>query len=998
MGLHTLMKLSSLLVVGVALALFRAAPLAAQTLAPWEMPVKVVAVDGTLTKSAGCEGCPDSGAHSVARLTGDGYAEFAMSPGSRIMAGLSADLSEATASSTIDYAFSLWPGGAWEIRERGVYRKDGTGAAGDRFRVAVEGGRVVYRRNGAILYTSGVTPVFPLVLDATLYSMGATISGAAVVAVEGTVLPPPPPPPPDTSGPVVVAAMGPYEAAIDRSPHAKPALPVLGPAGSTFIDPVFLSRITRVTDGSTRPDNLDRSYKAPSSPHQNAWSATGSRFYVVGGGGAILPYSFDARTGAARRIQPSPTGAGGLVLNFYIEPQFSYVRDAIVYGSLVGGSLRTIDQYNFDTGGYSRVLDLDAVVPGLAGTYIGGIASSAGTTERIVAMFGGTRQDLHHYVVLFDAADPQSRQVLDTKSSTLNGGPAGTTLNFRLHHVMIDRSGRYVMLYPTSADQTGTRKAPQSVVWDTQTNLFTEMPVSSHPYGHDAFGYGVSVNKDCCTTTSYDAGQWQFRALSSPLVSRDVITTVLTPKEVYLSDHPTWNNARPDNTAPFISGLYRFGINNTTPWRAWDDEIIAVQSDAGPGANPTVWRFAHHRSNVAADNNAAIASFWYMPRPNVSPNGNWVLFTSNWEKTLGIDPAGEPGTSARQDVFLVALKSTVPPVSISSTSLGGGRATVPYAAALQASGGRGVYLWRVSSGALPAGLALDAATGAIGGTPAVPGTSAFTVAASDALDPLNDASAALTITVANPPVIVAVPALPPSRLTVPFSGALTATGGSGAFTWAVDSGALPAGLGLNAATGAISGTPVGVGIYDARVTAADAGEPANGMTVPVIIAVGAEPIRIITAALGSGRERVVYASTLRAAGGGGAAAWSVSSGTLPPGLVLNGTTGAISGKPTAAGSFDLVVTATDTSDAANTTTAAYAIVIAAGVKITSPRTLPEAAKGAAYTYAVQAANIQGTSKWDLAGGAMTPGMTLDPATGVNSGTGVRDGTWSSTRA
>jgi hypothetical protein len=32
-----------------------------------------------------------------------------------------------------------------------------------------------------------------------------------------------------------------------------------------------------------------------------------------------------------------------------------------------------------------------------------------------------------------------------------------------------------------------------------------------------------------------------------------------------------------------------------------------------------------------------------------------VLFTSNWEKTLGTDPVGEAGTAARQDVFLVAL-------------------------------------------------------------------------------------------------------------------------------------------------------------------------------------------------------------------------------------------------------------------------------------------------------------------------------------------------------
>jgi hypothetical protein len=51
-------------------------------------------------------------------------------------------------------------------------------------------------------------------------------------------------------------------------------------------------------------------------------------------------------------------------------------------------------------------------------------------------------------------------------------------------------------------------------------------------------------------------------------------------------------------------------------------------------------------------------SFWYEPRPNVSGDGRWVLFTSNWEKTLGADPVGESGTGYRQDVFLVQLKGS----------------------------------------------------------------------------------------------------------------------------------------------------------------------------------------------------------------------------------------------------------------------------------------------------------------------------------------------------
>jgi hypothetical protein len=264
---------------------------------------------------------------------------------------------------------------------------------------------------------------------------------------------------------------------------------------------------------------------------------------------------------------------------------------------------------------------------------------------------------------VFDKSNPANRLVLDTHASTINGQPVAIPLNFSLHHASIDRGGRYIMLYPTSADQTSSRKAPQSVLWDTQTAAFTEMPVSTLPYGHDAFGYGVSVNQDCCVATRWDAAQWQFRNLSSPTTTRDLLPIVLSPKEVSMADHTTWNNARPDALVPVISATYRYG-QTTAPWRALDDEIIAIATDM-PGQDPIIWRFAHHRSNIANDNNPAAASFWYEPRPNVSADGGWVLFTSNWEKTLGVDAAGEPGTGYRQDVFLVQLQGagSAPPVA-----------------------------------------------------------------------------------------------------------------------------------------------------------------------------------------------------------------------------------------------------------------------------------------------------------------------------------------------
>jgi hypothetical protein len=647
-------------------SLYHSTVVALPTPTTWEAPVNVTASTGALTKSSGCDGCSDSGAHSAMSLSGEGYAEFVAPAGHRITAGLSADLTASTSVMTMNYAFSLWPNGAWEIRELGIYKKEGFFSAGDRFRVAVEGNVVVYRRNGSPVYMSAVTPVFPLALDVTLSSIDASLTGA-IMGTGPSELPPAttadaptpttivtPPPPALPSG---VVSVGPYTAVIERVPYAKPPVPVLGPAGSTIIDPMFLSKIGRVTDSVTRPGAPNRSYRTPSSPHQNAWSVAGSYFYVVSGDGSVVPFGFDATQGIAHRIQPTATDEGGLILRFYNEPQFSYVSDSLIYGtsSGAGANYHSVDQYDFTTGAYTRLLDLETVVPTLAGTYVGGIASSGGPTERVMALFGGQMADYHHYVVVFDKANPGKRYLLDTTGNTLNGQPTSLPLNFTLHHAAIDRSGRYVMLYTTYMSQAAPRKAAQQYLWDLETGLFTEMGIAALPYGHDAFGYGTLVNQDCCTSTGWDAAQWQFRSLATPLVTRDVITNVLTPKEIYLADHTTWNNARPDRLAPVISGVFR-GPTSDTPWRAWDDEIVAVQTDAAPGADAIVWRFAHHRTDARNDQDATRVSFWYTPRPNVSQDGGWVLFTSNWEKTLGTDPTADPTSGARQDVFVVQLK------------------------------------------------------------------------------------------------------------------------------------------------------------------------------------------------------------------------------------------------------------------------------------------------------------------------------------------------------
>ncbi len=80
----------------------------------------------------------------------------------------------------------------------------------------------------------------------------------------------------------------------------------------------------------------------------------------------------------------------------------------------------------------------------------------------------------------------------------------------------------------------------------------------------------------------------------------------------------------------------------------------------------------------------------------------------------------------------------------------------PYSQTLAAIGGTAPYTWGIVSGSLPAGLALDAGTGQISGTPTSPGSSSFTVQVTDSGSPVGSTTRSLTLTADKSPTTTAV--------------------------------------------------------------------------------------------------------------------------------------------------------------------------------------------------------------------------------------------------
>jgi len=198
------------------------------------------------------------------------------------------------------------------------------------------------------------------------------------------------------------------------------------------------------------------------------------------------------------------------------------------------------------------------------------------------------------------------------------------------------------------------------------------------------------------------------------------------------------------------------------------------------------------------------------------------------------------------------------------------------------------------------------------------------------------------------PSITPVSQLPAGTVSMAYSALLSATG-TGPITWSVASGSLPAGLGLNASTGAISGTPTTAGTSTFTIQASNS-IGSNTQTFSLTVNTNSTaPVITTTSPLPAGTVNTAYLTTLSATGTG-PIRWSLSSGTLTAGLSLNASTGAISGTPTAAGTSTFTVLA---NNSAGSSIAALSLTINAPVAgQQSVQLTPNSGSGSSATFTV----------------------------------------------
>jgi hypothetical protein len=147
---------------------------------------------------------------------------------------------------------------------------------------------------------------------------------------------------------------------------------------------------------------------------------------------------------------------------------------------------------------------------------------------------------------------------------------------------------------------------------------------------------------------------------------------------------------------------------------------------------------------------------------------------------------------------------------------------------------------------------------------------------------------------------------------------------------------------------------------------------------------GAATLTVTPASLPTGEVGSTYSHTLTATGGSEIfSSWAITVGTLPAGLALNTSTGAITGTPTAAGTLSFTAQVTDSALA--TASAALSITVNPAIAITTA-SLPHGEVGAAYSETLLASGGIAPFAWSISVGSLPAGLSLNASSGMISGT------------
>ncbi|HEV7217224.1 MAG TPA: hypothetical protein VGN39_00015 [Terriglobales bacterium] len=391
-------------------------------------------------------------------------------------------------------------------------------------------------------------------------------------------------------------------------------------ANTIVFDPDFGTRVVRATDKTT-----DRNVGFNVGTGRRVFNADSTRFVFVSNDGWNYVANFDP-VGMTVRLNPAWEKIAGSF-------SWSSINRDVLYS--VQGSKIVKYTFDGDVSTESNVFDFAPWVKLPNYTWRSNFTVGAGDMTFAVGFSAGP-QGTGFIACQYTVG--KGARVLNTQTGRVSGqwGVLGTIDipdRFFLHEVGMSAGGDYVILGRNiSRGDTATHSnyywqadSLKVTYWDLYGNQAVE--------GHPAQGYVHTIN------AGGEFGGEVIRPYTDLLAWRELVPVIPSGIEPPFDSHSSWNNDDPEDTNPFCNIV----ASVTRPFpAAWYNEVLMIDPVDG-----TVYREAHTYNtgtSVYFSTANAIGS--------VSTDGRFVIFPSDWMKTLGTDKAGQPLGS----LFIVELR------------------------------------------------------------------------------------------------------------------------------------------------------------------------------------------------------------------------------------------------------------------------------------------------------------------------------------------------------
>ena len=358
---------------------------------------------------------------------------------------------------------------------------------------------------------------------------------------------------------------------------------------------------------------------------------------------------------------------------------------------------------------------------------------------------------------------------------------------------------------------------------------------------------------------------------------------------------------------PESAGTYQFTV------KAYNNGGVGTQPLSLTFTSPLTVPFITSPANATATNGKV---FTYQITATENPTGYAASNRPAWlgaPNAQGVITGTPTGTGSASVVLYasnaagkghapltltVVVNPAVRAPTITSATSASGTVGQNFSFTFKASGGTPIT-WSVSP-SLPANLSLNAASGAVSGAPQSAGTNSYTVTASNTG---GTATQAWTLGVASitTPVINS-PSTAAGKVGTAFNYKITASGNPSRYA----ASNLPSGLSVNATSGVISGKPTVAGTNQVTLYASNAAGLGHGNLTLTVAGASAAPV-ITSAGTATATQGIAFSYRITASGN----PTSYGASPLPPNLLVNSTSGQISGTPASVGTSTILLSASN---------------------------------------------------------------------------------------